>query len=219
MRAGWNKLFSVFRCFFLGNNTISYYTGDAAKLISSSQFFDYITYVILIYLLYINFVMLIRETKCTDVLTVQDAMKTTLLSGGHPLGVNQEQKLLTNPATIKPALPPISIKKPESRWTLATDTGSGFTFPVSASTSVFSEPPTPSITPLLSARDQHQLKEGSTELSYSFGLKKSSPAVVFSFPSTSNTAIQNEAGDIKFNFGSTKKPRLSFSFGKNAVCC
>ena len=47
MRAGWNKLFSVFRCFFLGNNTISYYTGDAAKLISSSQFFDYITYVIL----------------------------------------------------------------------------------------------------------------------------------------------------------------------------
>ncbi|XP_028237497.1 nuclear pore complex protein NUP1-like isoform X2 [Glycine soja] len=148
----------------------------------------------------------------------EDAMKTTLLSGGHPLGVNQEQKLLTNPATIKPALPPISIKKPESRWTLATDTGSGFTFPVSASTSVFSEPPTPSITPLLSARDQHQLKEGSTELSYSFGLKKSSPAVVFSFPSTSNTAIENEVGDIKFNFGSTKKPRISFSFGKNAVC-
>ncbi|KAH1188308.1 hypothetical protein GmHk_U059730 [Glycine max] len=149
----------------------------------------------------------------------KDAMKTTPPSGDHPFGVNQEQKLLTGPATIKPALPPISIKKPESRWTLASDTGSGFTFPVSASSSVFSEPPTPSITPLLSAGDQHQVKEGSTELSYSFGLKKSSPAVVFSFPSTSNTAIQNEAGDIKFNFGSTKKPRLSFSFGKNAVCC
>jgi len=72
--------------------------------------------------------------------------------------------------------------------------------------------------PLFSAGDQQQLKEGSTELSYSFGLKKC-PAVVFCFPSTSNTAVQNEAGDLKFNFGSTKKTNLSFCFEKNAVRC
>ena len=91
-------------------------------------------------------------------------------------------------------------------------------FPVSTSSSVFSEPPTPSITPLFSAGDQHQLKQRSTELSYSFGSKKS-PAVVFCFPSTSNSAVQNEAGHMKFNFGSSKKTNLSFCFEKNAVRC
>ncbi|XP_027331242.1 nuclear pore complex protein NUP1 isoform X2 [Abrus precatorius] len=148
----------------------------------------------------------------------EDALKT-LPCGSHPCVVNQERKPLTNSAASKPVLPPISIKKPKSRWTLESDNGSGFTFPISTSSSVFSEPPTPSIMPLLSTGDQRQLKERSTEPPYSFGLKKSSPAVVFSFPSTSNTAVQNDAGDIKFNFGSTENPRLSFSFGKNAVCC
>ncbi|KAK8465909.1 hypothetical protein PHAVU_009G207200 [Phaseolus vulgaris] len=147
-----------------------------------------------------------------------DATKMTLPIGGHPYGVNQEKQASTNPASIKPVLPPISIKKPESKWTVASDNGSGFTFPVSTSSSVFSEPPTPSITPLFSAGDQHQLKQGSTELSYSFGSKKS-PAVVFCFPSTSNSAVQNEAGDMKFNFGSSKKTNLSFCFEKNAVRC
>ncbi|KAK7327735.1 hypothetical protein VNO77_21825 [Canavalia gladiata] len=147
----------------------------------------------------------------------EDPMKT-LPSGSHPFAVNQEKKPLVNPAASKPVLPPISIKKPESRWALASDNGSGFTFPVSASSSVFSEPPTPSIMPLFSTGDQNQLKERSTELSFSFGFKKSTPGLVFSFPSTSNT-VQNDAGDIKFNFGSTEKPRLSFSFGKNAICC
>lgn len=158
------------------------------------------------------------RTKCTEVLTLQDATKMTLPRGGHPFGVNQEKQAPTDPATIKPVLPPIAIKKPESRWTVASDNGSGFTFPVSTSSSVFSEPPTPSIMPLFSAGDQHQLKEGSTELSYSFGLKKC-PAIVFCFPSTSNTTVQNEAGDPKFNFGSTKKTSLSFSFENNAVRC
>ncbi|KOM40050.1 hypothetical protein LR48_Vigan04g024800 [Vigna angularis] len=147
-----------------------------------------------------------------------DATKLNLPRGGHPYGVNQEKQAPTNPATIKPVLPPIAIKKPESRWTVASDNGSGFTFPVSTSSSVFSEPPTPSIMPLFSAGDQHQLKEGSTELSYSFGLKKC-PTIVFCFPSTSNTTVQNEAGDPKFNFGSTKKTNLSFSFKNNAVRC
>ncbi|XP_020207716.1 nuclear pore complex protein NUP1 isoform X1 [Cajanus cajan] len=149
----------------------------------------------------------------------EDAVKSTLPSGGHPFVVNQETKPLTIPATSKPVLPPISIKKPESRWTVASDNGSGFTFPVSASSSVFSELPTPSITPLFSAGDQQQLKERSTEPLYSFGLKKSNTALVFSFPSTSNTAVQNDAADLKFNFGLTEKPRLSFSFEKNAFSC
>ncbi|KAK7411134.1 hypothetical protein VNO78_02565 [Psophocarpus tetragonolobus] len=142
----------------------------------------------------------------------------TLSIAGHPSVVNQEKKSLTNPATIKAVLPPISIKKPESKWTLASDNGSGFTFPVSASSSVFSEPPTPSIVPLFSSVD-NQSKEGSTDLSYSFSLKKSSSQVVFSFPSTSNTAILNEAEDIKFKFGSIEKPkpRILFSFGNNCV--
>ncbi|XP_061344440.1 nuclear pore complex protein NUP1 [Gastrolobium bilobum] len=150
--------------------------------------------------------------------TEEDALKT-FPSGCHPCVVNQEKKPLSNSAASKTGLPPIIIKKPESRWTLAYDNGSGFTFPVSASSSVFSEPPTPSIMPLFSTGDQHQLKESSTELSFSFGLRKSSAAIVFSFPSTSNTVIHNDAGDIKFNFGSTEKARLSFLFGEDAVCC
>ncbi|XP_057436015.1 nuclear pore complex protein NUP1 [Lotus japonicus] len=133
--------------------------------------------------------------------------------------VNEEKMPLTSSAASKPVLAPITVKKPVSRWTSGSDNGSGFTFPVSASSSVFLEPPTPSIMPLFSAAgDQHQSKEGSSVLSYSFGSKKSGPAVVFSFPSTSNT-IHNGIGDIKFNFGSPEKARLSFSFGKNAVCC
>ncbi|CAJ1975524.1 unnamed protein product [Sphenostylis stenocarpa] len=110
-----------------------------------------------------------------------DAPTITLPSGGQPYGVNQEKKPPTNPATIKPVLPPISIKKPESRWTVASDNSSGFTFPVSTSSSVFSEPPTPSIMPLFSAGDQQQSK-GSTELSYTFGLKKASPALIQGVP-------------------------------------
>lgn len=144
-----------------------------------------------------------------------------LPSGGgqYPSVVNQEKKTFANNATSKPVLAPISIKKPESKWTLASDNSSGFTFPVTASSSVFSEPPTPSITPLLfSTGNQHQSEENSTQLSYSFGNKKSNPAVVFSFPSTSNT-VHDNAEVIKYNFGSTDKARLQFSFGKTAVNC
>ena len=151
---------------------------------------------------------------------MQDGSKT-LPSGGHLPVVNQEKKPLSNSSASKPVLTPISIKKPmpDSRWTSASDNGSGFTFPVSTSSSVFSEPPTPSIMPLFSGADQNQPKERSTELSFSFGLKRSNPAVVFSFPSTSNSAVHDNAAVIKFNFGSDQKARLSFSFDKNAVCC
>ncbi|KEH38489.1 hypothetical protein MtrunA17_Chr2g0313971 [Medicago truncatula] len=138
----------------------------------------------------------------------------------YPSLVNQEKKTVANNAANKPVLAPITIKKPESKWTLASDNSSGFTFPVTATSSVFSEPPTPSIMPLLfSTGNQHQSEETtSTQLSYSFGVKKLNPAVVFSFPSTSNT-VDNDAGVIKYNFGSTDNPRLSFSFEKTAVDC
>ncbi|KAL1348724.1 uncharacterized protein [Arachis hypogaea] len=139
--------------------------------------------------------------------------------GSFPFIVNQEKKPLSNSTSSKPVLPPITIKRPvrDSRW--LSDNGTGFTFPVTTSSSVSSEPPTPTIMPFAS-EDQNQSKEISTETSYSFGSKSSSdPAVVFSFPSTSNSVVHDDADDIKFNFGSDDKPRLSFSFEKNAVCC
>ncbi|KAE9604467.1 hypothetical protein Lal_00031945 [Lupinus albus] len=153
-------------------------------------------------------------TKSTE---HQDVLKT-LPSGGNPFELNLEKKPISNSPASKPLLPPISIKKHDPKWTLSSDNGSGFTFPISASSSVLSEPPTPSIMPLFSTGDQHQSNERSTEPSYSFGLKNSSQALVFSFPSTSNTPVHNDAGEIKFNFGSNNKERLSFSFGKDAVC-
>ncbi|KAK4257398.1 hypothetical protein QN277_006991 [Acacia crassicarpa] len=151
--------------------------------------------------------------------TEEDASKIAA-SGDKPSVNTQEKTSLFHSSASKPVLPSISINKPESKWTLASDKSSGFTFPISASSSVLFEPPTPSIAPLFSAGGQHQSKEVSTEPSYSFGLKRSSPPVVFSFPSTSSTAAENDAaGDIKFSFGSNEKARLSFSsFDKNAVC-
>lgn len=149
---------------------------------------------------------------------MQDALKI-VPSGGHPGMKIQEKMPLSNSSVSKPVLPSISINKPDSKWTFASDKSSGFTFPLSASSSVFSEPPTPSIVPSFSTGGQCQSKESYNEPSYSFGQKRSSPALVFSFPSTSSTAIQNDAGDVKFSFGSNEKARLSFSsFGKNAVC-
>ena len=161
----------------------------------------------------------LHERNVFDVLNVQDVLMTLPSVGQYPSLVNQEKKTVANNAANKPVLAPISIKKPESKWTLASDNSSGFTFPVTATSSVFSEPPTPSIMPLLfSTGNQQQSEETSTQLSYSFGVKKLNPSVVFSFPSTSNT-VDNDAGVIKYNFGSTDKARLSFSFGKTAVNC
>ncbi|KAL5769012.1 hypothetical protein ACOSP7_015570 [Xanthoceras sorbifolium] len=118
----------------------------------------------------------------------------------------------------KPILPSISIGKPGQKWTGSSDSSTGFTFPVSTSSVVLSEPPTPSIMPLFSASGLQQPNEGSAIPSYSFGLKKSTPALVFSFPSTSGTPLDG-ASDLKFNFGSDKTRRISFSsIGKDAVC-
>ncbi|KAK1551347.1 hypothetical protein Q3G72_034263 [Acer saccharum] len=119
----------------------------------------------------------------------------------------------------KPVLSSISIGKPGQNWTFTSDSSIGFTFPVSTSSGVSSEPPTPTIIPSFSSSGLQQQNEGGAIPSYSFGLNKSNPAVVFSFPSTSGTSPLDGASDVKFNFGSDETRRISFSsIGKDAVC-
>ncbi|KAJ6435840.1 hypothetical protein OIU84_000963 [Salix udensis] len=132
-----------------------------------------------------------------------------------------QMKPPTHSSGNKPVLSSITVGKPDQRWTLSSDkTTSGFTFPVSASSGVNSEPPTPTIIPSTSATVPSPPKDASSIPSYSFGSKKSGPALVFSFPSTSNASIQdNASSDLKFKFGSEKTSRLSFSsIGKDAIC-
>ncbi|XP_024181946.1 nuclear pore complex protein NUP1 isoform X3 [Rosa chinensis] len=127
--------------------------------------------------------------------------------------LNQQKKPLFQPSGTKRVFPAISVDKPAPTWKFSSDKSSTFTFPVSTSSAVFSEPPTPSIMPSVSTSTEHQLKDGDAAVpAYSFGSKKSD-RLVFTFPSTSD-AIQIGNSDIKFSFGSDK-PRLSF---KDAVC-
>ncbi|KAL0427156.1 UNVERIFIED_CONTAM: hypothetical protein Slati_2890400 [Sesamum latifolium] len=117
----------------------------------------------------------------------------------------------------KHSLPSISINKPDFR-AIPFDNGPGFTFPVSASSGVLSEPPTPSITPSSSASTLSQPIGAPAVPSYSFGTKNSTPRLVFSFPSTSTASTSNHS-DLKFSFGSEKNTRLSFSnLGTDAIC-
>ncbi|KAF2310637.1 hypothetical protein GH714_015867 [Hevea brasiliensis] len=97
-----------------------------------------------------------------------------------------QKKLPPQSSGTKPVLPSINIDKPNQRWTFSSDNSSGFTFPVSASSGVSSEPPTPSIMPSSSSIGLHQQNEGSSIPSYKFGSRGSTPALVFSFPSTSS---------------------------------
>lgn len=108
----------------------------------------------------------------------------------------------------KPNLASISVSKPSF----------GFTFPVSTSSGVLPEPPTPSIMPSTLASSPPQPKDGTAIPSYSFGTKRSKPPLVFSFPSTSNASVQdNDTADIKFSFGSDGKNRVSFR-SVDAIC-
>ncbi|GFQ02786.1 hypothetical protein PHJA_002422500 [Phtheirospermum japonicum] len=117
----------------------------------------------------------------------------------------------------KPSLPSISINKSQFR-AVSSENGPGFTFPVSASSGVLSEPPTPSITPSSSASVVSQPIGVPSVPSYTFGTKMSTLSLVFSFPSLSSTSTQ-DGSDLKFSFGSDKKARLPFSsIGKNAIC-
>ncbi|XVE54437.1 hypothetical protein DITRI_Ditri03aG0081300 [Diplodiscus trichospermus] len=129
------------------------------------------------------------------------------------------QKHLSNSLGNKPVLASISVSKPEQRWMFTSDNSAGFTFPVSAFSGVSSEPPTPSIMPSQTGSCQLQHREEHAEPSYSFGSNRSSPALVFSFPSTSSAPNHVDAPDITFNFGSDRSSRISFSpIVKNSIC-
>lgn len=119
----------------------------------------------------------------------------------------------------KSVLPSISVGKPDWKWTFSSASSTGFSFPVSTSSGVFSEPPTPSILPSFLASDAQQPKEGPAVPKYSFGLSTSTSRLVFAFPSTSSAPTNDDASDLKFNFGSDETARISFSsIGKDAVC-
>ncbi|KAI3901204.1 hypothetical protein MKX01_018333 [Papaver californicum] len=126
----------------------------------------------------------------------------------------------------KPALSSILVTKRDPK---RFDNGSGFTFPVSASSSGnISEPPTPSFLPFPSAsgltRPQEKTSKSTPNvvgaLSYSFCSKKAEDAIVFSFLSTSSASPSSDSTTTPtFKFGSDKKDRLSFrSFGENTKC-
>lgn len=127
---------------------------------------------------------------------------------------NQQKKPPSQSSATKRVFPSIAIDKPDSKWAFSSGNSSGFTFPVSTSSAVFSEPPTPSLMPsFLGSSQQHQLKDVDAVPTYEFGSKKSAP-LAFSFPSTSAEIQNDDASDIKFSFGSDK-PTLAFgSIGK-----
>ncbi|KAK8597875.1 hypothetical protein V6N13_095271 [Hibiscus sabdariffa] len=128
------------------------------------------------------------------------------------------QKPSSNSSGNKPFLASISVTKPEQRWMFASDNNTSFTFPVSASSGVSSEPPTPTIIPSMLGGSQHQRKEEVSGPTYNFGSNRSSPALVFSFPSISSTPNHTDASDITFNFGSDRSSRISFSpIGENTT--
>ncbi|KAE8689024.1 Dedicator of cytokinesis protein 6, putative isoform 2 [Hibiscus syriacus] len=129
------------------------------------------------------------------------------------------QKPSSNSSGNKPVLASISVTKPEQRWMFTPDNSTGFTFQVSASSGMSSEPPTPTIVPSILGSSQHQPKEELTGPTYTFGLNRSSPALVFSFPLTSSAPNHIDASDITFNFGPERSSRISFSsIGKDATC-
>lgn len=136
-------------------------------------------------------------------------------------GFEPSKKPSPHPSGTGPILQQISVGRHGPSRAVSSDNGSAFTFPISASSSIFSEPPTPSVMPRFSSGVVSQPTELRTVPSYSFGTNRSTPALVFSFPfpSTSSASAQIDADDLKFSFGSDKKTRLSFgSVGKDAVC-
>ncbi|KAF8406930.1 hypothetical protein HHK36_006051 [Tetracentron sinense] len=137
----------------------------------------------------------------------QNVSRVVCTSAGSEV-LNLQKKHPTHSSGSRRALSSISIDKPDPKRKVSFDNGSGFTFPVSASSGVLSEPPTPSVMPSFSASGLPYSKEGSTVPSYSFGSRKSSSTLVFTFPSMSTSP--DDASAIKFNFGSDKKISVSF---------
>ncbi|CAN1854911.1 Nuclear pore complex protein NUP1 [Linum perenne] len=145
---------------------------------------------------------------------------------GSEVNLLRNKKPSTHSTGTKPVLPSISIAKRNQKWAAASvSSGTGFTFQIPASSGMFSEPPTPSM-PCSYANGLHQPKSDAGLLipTYSFGSNKDSPALVFSFPSTSSSSsgsplLPEANSDLKFNFGSDKSPRVSFSsIGKDSIC-
>ncbi|XP_031098329.1 uncharacterized protein LOC116002355 [Ipomoea triloba] len=135
----------------------------------------------------------------------------------NPLSSKPAKELPAHTSGTKPTLPAIAISKPDLGRGIFSDNGLGFTFPVPVSSGTLSEPPTPSM-PSSATKVASNPEEPSAVPSYSFGMKKSSPPLVFSFPSTSSTPLITDPSNIKFNFGTDEKPRLSFSAaGKPAL--
>ncbi|KAJ0030231.1 hypothetical protein Pint_13003 [Pistacia integerrima] len=131
---------------------------------------------------------------------------------------NLQRKPSSDSVGTKPVLSSISVGKPAQRWAFSSDNTAGFSFPVSASAGVFSEPPTPTVMPSFPASGIHQPNKEAAVPTYSFGSNKSTPSLVFAFPSTSNAVTHDDASDLKFNFGS-EETRISFSsIGKDAIC-
>lgn len=133
--------------------------------------------------------------------------------------LNLQKKPPSHPVGTKPVLASITVGKPEQKWTFSSDNSAGFSFPVTTSAGVLSEPPTPSIVPSLAASGETKSKERPAVPSYSFSLNRTTPRLIFAFPSTSIATTSADASDLKFNFGSDKTRRISFSsIGKDAIC-
>ncbi|KAL1563414.1 nuclear pore complex protein NUP1-like [Salvia divinorum] len=170
--------------------------------------------------------------KRTSAHQPQNWNKNTLVTTNHretetgsqfslPLNNGRDAKTTTEAEALKshgmkPSLPSIFTNRAELR-AASSDNGLGFTFPVSASAGVLSEPPTPSIMPSSSANLTSQPSDTHNIPSYSFGTNKSSPSVVFSFPSTSS-ASNHDDSDLKFSFGSDKDRLCFSSFGEDSIC-
>ncbi|GFZ20865.1 hypothetical protein Acr_29g0000270 [Actinidia rufa] len=121
------------------------------------------------------------------------------------------------PSGTMPILASISVDKPHLRQSIFPNYG--FSFPITTSSGVLSEPPTPSIMPSILVSSPPESKDGPTIPIYSFWTKRSTPALVFSFPSTSTASTEDEASNIKFSFGLDSENRISFrSVGKDAIC-
>nr|GMD82756.1 nuclear pore complex protein NUP1 isoform X2 [Ipomoea batatas] len=135
----------------------------------------------------------------------------------NPLSSKPAKELPAHTSGTKPTLPAIAISKPDLGRGIFSDNGLGFSFPVPVSSGTLSEPPTPSM-PSSATKVASNPEEPSAVPSYSFGMKKSSPPLVFSFPSTSSTPLITDPSNIKFNFGTEEKPRLSFSAAGKTIC-
>ncbi|KAK6945112.1 hypothetical protein RJ641_026214 [Dillenia turbinata] len=112
----------------------------------------------------------------------------------------------------KPVLPSTSVDKHDPKSTFTLDNNTSFSFPISSSSNILPEPPTPSVMPSML-----QPKEGADIPSFTFGSKRSGVSLVFSFPSTSSAPVSDDSSNLKFIFGSEKK-RISFAMRKDAVC-